>query len=413
MSDFWKLLGLLALWLIGVLIFALLMLAIGWASLLLLVGAIGVFGWIAYSFLYYRHCRREELLHLLGGTAEDGIPLAPALRAYLQDRPHGPMRNFWLACLLSVLPVPGFYWIWYRQNNFDRRVAELARLLEQGVPLHQAFRMIPATATHETQLAAAIGESTGQLAHCLRGAARRRMSTLWIDMVPQFLYVAVVLIVISLIVSFLGYFIVPKFKKIFADFGVELPHVTQVLVMQSDYIANYWYVVVLGTQFLLLMVMILVFSSKARWFFPGLGSVYRRAVRGRVLRVLGLLLETGKPLPDSLVELARLPLGYAAIDRLEDARYRIEQGEPLGESLLEVGLLPARMLPLVHAAERAGNLPWALIEMADSLYQHTMRHIQRIMQVVFPITVVLLGLLVALVVISMFLPLVNLISELA
>jgi type II secretory pathway component PulF len=117
--------------------------------------------------------------------------------------------------------------------------------------------------------------------------------------------------------------------------------------------------------------------------------------------------------PESIVALRRLPLGYTALDRLEDVRNQIEQGEPLGDSLFRVGLLPWRMLPLVHAAERAGNLPWALVEMAESLYQRTMRLIQRVMQVVFPATVVLLGCLVAIVVVSFFLPLVQLISELA
>src|SRR5207247_350379 len=138
-----------ALWLIGVLFLAFLAVVVGWGFPLVFLGAVGVFGWIAYAFVYYRHCRREELLHLLSGSADDGEPLAPALRAYLQDRPRGPMRDFWLACMLSVLPVPGFYWIWYRRNNFDRRIEELARLLEQGLPLYRAFQMIPAAATPE------------------------------------------------------------------------------------------------------------------------------------------------------------------------------------------------------------------------------------------------------------------------
>src|SRR5262245_6477673 len=408
-----KTLALLALCLIGVVFFTLTMVAIGWGGLLLLVGSAAVFGWIIYTYLYYRHCRREELLQLLSGAAEDGLPLAPPLRAYLEDRPSSPMKRFWLACLLCVLPVPGFYWIWYRRNSFDRRVEELANLLEHGVPLHQAFQMIPVTATRETQLAAAIGATTGRLALCLRGAARRRLSTLWIELVPQLVYVTVIVVAIAAVVGFLGYFIVPKFKKIFGDFGAELPDLTRSVITDSTVIGNYWYVVVLTIQGVLLLIITLTFSSTARWFVPGFGTIYRQEVRSRVLRYLGLLLETGMTVPESIVALKRLPLGYTALDRLEDARNQIEQGEPLGDSLFRVGLLPSRMLTLVHAAERAGNLPWALVEMAESLYQRTMRLIQRVMQVVFPATVVLLGCLVAIVVVSFFLPLVQLISELA
>jgi type II secretory pathway component PulF len=273
--------------------------------------------------------------------------------------------------------------------------------------------MLPALATSETILASAIGESTGQLARCLRGAAQRRTTALWIDFVPQLIYPFAMLLAISTILSFIGYFIIPKFKKIFLDFGVDLPYETRALLFQTDMVVQHWYIVLLGVQGILMAVVILAFSSTARWFFPGLGAVYRRAVRSRVLRVMGLLLESGKPLPESFAVLLQLPLGHAVLTRLDDARSMINEGSPLGESLLAVGLLPARMLPLLRTAERAGNLPWALMEMADSLYQHTMRLIKSIMQVVFPVIVVALGVLVGLVVVSLFIPVVKLITELS
>jgi type IV pilus assembly protein PilC len=413
MGSSWKLVSIFALWVVGIACFGLILAAAGWGSLIVLIASGGVLGWITYAFLYYRYCRREELLHLLAGSIEDGVPLAPALRAFVQDRPRGPMRNFWLACLLGVLPVPGFYWIWYRQNNFDRRIEELARLLEQGVPLHQCLQMLPVVATRETALAAAIGESTGQLGRCLRESARRRMSTIWIDLVPQFAYPFFVLTVIGSVVTFIAYFIVPKFKKIFMDFGVDLPPLTLTLMEDAELITRYWYIVVLGIQVVLLCILIITLSSTARWFFPVLGAVYRRGVRARVLHILSVLLETGKPLPQSFAVLGRLPLGRAALVRLDDARLMIEDGEPLGDSLRRVGLLGSHMAPLVSSAERAGNLPWALRELADSMYQRTMRSLQRIMQVVFPASILALGMLVALVVTSIFVPLIQLISELS
>jgi type II secretory pathway component PulF len=380
---------------------------------MLIVATAAALGWVVYTYLFYRHCRREELLQLISCTAEDGMPLAPVLRAYLDDRERGPMKNFWLACFLCVFPVPGFYWFWYRDRCFDRRVEELVRLLENGYPLYRALQTVRGVATRETELAAAVGESTGQLASCLRGAAKRRMSTIWIDLVQQCVYVAVVLIVITSVVGFLSYWIVPKFKKIFADFGADLPELSQKFILESDMIGKYWYVALAVVQVLALLAILLWFSSTFRWYFPGIGSIYRRDARSKVLRCLGLLLETGRTVPESIRVMAQLPFGHVVLERLHDARLQVEQGEPIGESLLRVGLLPARMVPLVHAAERAGNLPWAFVEMADGLYQRTMRLIQRVMQVAFPATVVLLGCLVALVVLSFFLPLVQLVTELA
>src|SRR4030095_1150699 len=115
-------------------------------------------------------------------------------------------------------------------------------------------------------LAAAIGEATGKLAQCMRGAARRRLTTLWIDLVPQFLYPFVILLVLSAIVIFLSYFMMPKFEKIFMDYGVELPRGTKLLLAQSDLIIDYWYVILLVFQAVLLAIIIVALSSTARWF---------------------------------------------------------------------------------------------------------------------------------------------------
>ncbi len=412
MNDLWKGLAILALWIIGIFWILMLMLAFGFGALLVLLVLFAVYGWVTYTFLYYRYCRRGELLNLLAGTVEGGLPLTPALRAYLQDRPRGGMREFWIATLLFFV-LPGYYWIWHKRNSFDCKVEELAQLLERGAPLFQALQAMPALASRDTVLAAAIGESTGQLARCLRGANQRRTSTLWMELIPQLVYPFAMLLVIATLLSFMGYFIIPKFKRIFDDFGVSLPAATEMLIRQSEFVVRYGYLVVLGIQACVVLAVVLVFSSTARWFFPGLGEVYRRAVRAHVLRMLSLLLETGRAIPESLTLLSGLPLGHMALKLLNRAKAEVEGGHPFAESLLKVGLLPANMLPLVHAAERAGNLPWALGEMAESLYHRTFRVIQRIVQFIFPLIVILLGVLVGLIVIALFMPLVKLITELS
>jgi type II secretory pathway component PulF len=413
MTDMAKIAGILATWFSAVLLVLFVLFTFGWGAVFVLFALFAFYGWIIYSFLFYRVCRREELLYLFASAAEGGVPLDAALHAYLQDRPRGEMRAFWLATLLCVFPVPGFYWIWYRRTNFDRKVEELARQLEQGVPLFRVLQASPALATRDTVLAAAIGETTGQLPRCLRGVAQRRISTAWVEMLPQIVYPFVLLIVITGIVSFLGYFIVPKFKRIFQDFGVSMPPTTEILLHQSDLIVSYGWAIAIAIQLVVATALVLVLSSSARWFFPGLSSIYRRMVRSRVLQTLSLLLQVGKPMPESLAVLSSLPMGSMALRLLDRARARIEQGEPFDESLFQVGLLPASMLPLVRAAVRAGNLPWALAEMADALYHRMMRNMQRIVQAVFPFVVILFGGVVAFIVIAMFLPLVKLITELS
>ena len=93
-------------------------------------------------------------------------------------------------------------------------------------------------------------------------------------------------------------------------------------------------------------------------------------------------------------------------------RDRIKQGQPLAESLYWGGLLPAATVPLVHAAERVNNLPWALTELGDMLGNRSVRALRRFSQVVSPLFVVLIGLVVGFAVIAMFMPLIQVIQNL-
>src|SRR5437870_5155311 len=79
---------------------ALLFVTLGLVALLPILTLSAAYGWILFSFFHYRYGRQEEFLHLLRTVAEAKAPLAPALWAYLLDRPHGLRRETWVATLL-------------------------------------------------------------------------------------------------------------------------------------------------------------------------------------------------------------------------------------------------------------------------------------------------------------------------
>ena len=131
MRRFWGIVGLLLSWAAYafLLVMMLLSLGLGYASLLVLLVLAAFYGWMLFAFLHYRQCRQEELLQVLAAAAEAEAPLAPALWAYVRDRPRGGLRGVWVAVLLCVV-VPGYYWLWYRGSNYDRKVERVAELLE-------------------------------------------------------------------------------------------------------------------------------------------------------------------------------------------------------------------------------------------------------------------------------------------
>jgi type II secretory pathway component PulF len=390
-------------------------LGIGYGSFLVLLVLGATYGWMLFAFWHYRGCRQEEFVQVLVAAAEGQAPLAPALWAYLRDRPSGTLREAWLALLLFFV-VPGYYWIWYGRSSYDRKVEQVALLLEDGYSLSEALDMTPGVASRTIRLAVALGEDTGQLALCLRAfrsPARSRLSTFWLEMVPRFAYPLVLLLVINGVLTFWLIYIVPKINRIFQDFRMTLPIETRRAMALGDLaIASSWFLGLAIPVLVTLFVLVLV-SPGFRWYFPIVGGLYRRYVRSQMLQALAVLLQIGRPAPEALGQLAaRGGLVGGARRNLEAVRWRVAQGEPLAESLCRGRVLPWAMVPLLRTAERVGNLPWALTQIADLLAERAARRVQRLGLVLFPVPVVGMGILVGVIVVGVFMPLITLIDGL-
>jgi type II secretory pathway component PulF len=393
--------------------FSLLGLGYGGLLLLLIIGA--MYGWMLFAFWHYRGCRQEEFVQVLAAAAEAQAPLAPALWAYLRDRPTGGLYEFWVVLLLFFV-VPGYYWIWYSGSSYDRKVEQVALLLEDGCPLHEALELVPGVASRATRLAVALGQDTGQLALCLRAfrsPARTRLATLWLELVPRFAYPLVLLCVVNGVLTFWMIYLLPKYRRIFADFRMGLPEETRRVVALGDWAFSYSWVLILAVLVLLGLVVLLLVSPAFRWYFPIVGRLYRAYVRGQVLQALAFLLQLGQTAPHALGVLAG-NAGFVGGARrsLQAVRWRVEQGEPLAESLYRGSVLPRAMVPLLKAAERAGNLPWALTQLADLLAERAGRRVQRLGLVLFPVPVIGVGVLVGVIVLGVFMPLITLIDGL-
>src|SRR5262249_27425572 len=149
-----------------------------------------------------------------------------------------------------------------------------------------------------------VGESTGRLALSLRRSIGERLSAVWLEVLPRMLYPLGVLFFLSGIAGFWLSFILPKIRRIFHDFGVELPALTTWLIEVADCLDDYRGLVILAVQAGFLLALFLLVIPGLRWHVPVLGRLYRMTVQSRVLKMLAVLLQAGKPVPEALAVLA-------------------------------------------------------------------------------------------------------------
>ncbi len=165
--------------------------------------------------------------------------------------------------------------------------------------------------------------------------------------------------------------------------------------------------------FLMLIPPLLYFIG---WFprdLPGIWRLFRRYDGALVMRGMSLAVRRGVPIPQALALLEEhYPLKQVA-RQLSRANDRVKQGQDWCESLRKTGLIGRADAAVLSAAQRAGNLDWALEEMADRALRRQTHWIHMLIQFLFPVVLLLLGGLVFFIVVGLFMPLVSLIQGLA
>lgn len=232
-------------------------------------------------------------------------------------------------------------------------------------------------------------------------------------------YAAWVLTTSMGVVTFLAIKIVPEFIKIFSEFSIELPTVTLSAFALTRWVSG-GPLGLLATA--LLMVVMLSFGGwmlgrLLQWrSLERLGErLFDTPQRAEALGLLARAMDHRMPLEETL---GRLTEGSPRIDsprtagRLRRVARSLDAGENWKQALAAAGLVGRQDVPLLHAAEHAGNLPWALRSIAQRDVGRDRFRWRARLGVLFPVGVVLLGLLVAWIVIGLFLPLVKLIEGL-
>jgi type II secretory pathway component PulF len=218
------------------------------------------------------------------------------------------------------------------------------------------------------------------------------------------------------IVSFLMIFIVPKFKAIFDAFGTELPFITEQLIWCADFAVAYWYILILVGVYPLRMLIRLGLGEPLAW--KNLNSklfakLFPKLDAPDVLRQLSAVIRSGKPLTDALSAMAQTHQRNSARASLSAVVGGVTAGGDAWELLTNNGYLRSQDLQLIRIATEAGNLPWALDELASSRERTLEHRVQLWASFLEPAVVVAFGLLCAFIIIGFFMPVLKLVNDLS
>jgi type II secretory pathway component PulF len=335
-----------------------------------------------------RATRQDSLLSVLAIAAERGMPLAPAVLAFADQ---------------------------YRGTSY-RRIMDLAARLNWGTKLPEAVERSRRLVSRDAVLLAWVGEAAGRLPRALRMAATSRTNHLpiWTAISARLAYILGLLLAMQTISSFVLYFIVPKFEAIFKDFNVSLPQVTILVVDASHLLVRFGFLTapVVLAEIALLVFLPLSFLSWSNYTIPLFDRLLGRRHTALVLRSLALTVEGGKPIVLGLSTLTQhYPTAWVR-RRLLAVEKEVGQGADWIESLTHHRLIRPADADVLTSAAQVGNLDWALFELAETAERRLVTRVQVVIQTLFPLVVVVLGMAVFIMAMAYFVPLVALITEL-
>ncbi|MDZ4685434.1 MAG: type II secretion system F family protein [Planctomycetaceae bacterium] len=299
-------------------------------------------------------------------------------------------------------------------------LSRTSRDLAAGIPLEEAaFQrgLVPQSAWLEVRA----GMSSGLLKESLQAAAVReterfsRMSSPGTSRLSA-AYFGILWGVLVLITSFLMYYIIPKFKKIFEDFNTELPEVLVSLIRFSDFMVNYGLLGLLGMGVVASCVAIELLVDYYGWegMIERFGSRFRlRFATPDLLRGLKWAVTARKPLDGVLQDMAATPATFQVKSGLHRAAAAIRDGDDPWAVLCDVGWIRSEEAELLRCAQAAGNLPWALDTLSLSVANRRSYRTEWWLQVLHPVLVLTAAVFVGWFAIAMFLPLVKLLNDLS
>lgn len=311
----------------------------------------------------------------------------------------------------------------YAEGTWGRRRRALLTLAD-GLRHGDSFSeiavpsgLLPASIT--MQLHTAVESNT--LAPALIDAAHRMIRELSVERTTHArtaLVIPTVLIPITVsVVGFVMYFVIPKFKRIFDDFGTELPGLTITLIQLSDLFVTYWYLLVAPLFYMVLAACIVyVISIRNGWqaaYRGTVGRIFMRCHTPDILRMLSQSVGLGVPMTKALGPVARHAKPYSLRRRIARIVEAIENGTPGWQALHSAGLLTTHETAALESAERVGNLTWALESIASTLERRLIFRLRVFFEFMGPLLIVAVAFVIGLVVIALFLPLIKLLNDLS
>jgi type IV pilus assembly protein PilC len=299
-------------------------------------------------------------------------------------------------------------------------ITELRADVESGLLLSQAMGRHPKVFSRLYIAMVEAGEAAGILDAVLdrvafqiekETAIKRRVK-------GAMIYPTMVLIFATLVLIGMLMFLVPVFVKIFEDLGGQLPTLTQWVVNVSNFLRGNYYFVFPALTALFFGLRKAKRTEKGRQVWDRMklkipmkiGQVVLKVTMARFSRTLSTLIAAGVDIITALEITGQTAGNYVVEEALSDVRIAVQEGVPIAEPLAQNPVFPPMVSHMIKIGEETGELEKMLGKVADFYEDEVDASISSLTSIIEPLMMIGVGMMVGVIIISMYLPMFKMLS---
>jgi len=299
-------------------------------------------------------------------------------------------------------------------------ISEIADNVDEGARLSDALSKHPKVFTDFYINVIRAGETSGKLDESLNYLADElekdydMMSKIKGAMIyPAFVTCGMIVVGIIMMV-----FVVPKLTEVIQQAGGELPLSTKILIATSDFMVNYWYVLIVAFIGLVIGMRLLLKMPAAKKVFdqlllrmPIFGRLFQRIYLVRFTRSFETLLVGGVNIAEALEVTGNIVSNHVYRDLILETKKQVEDGESISILFEQSNDVPKMVSQMMQIGEKTGRLDSILSKVTDFYTREIDNTVANLMTLMEPIIMVVMGIGVGIMVAAIILPMYNMASS--
>lgn len=323
-----------------------------------------------------------------------------------------------LATMISSgLPITRSFEILSRQtenDHFRSVINNIIKRLEEGEALSVALMRHRDVFDDVYISTIKAGESTGKFEQILKQLADQQEKEYKLASSVKAAVAYPVFITFAMIVAgfLLLTLVIPKMTEVFKETNVELPMATKALIYIGNFMASYWYLIILGFVGLVIWVRYYLKTpaGKASWgrlilSVPVIKEFYTDVYMTRFTRTLSMLIDSGVPIMTAVTLVSDVIDNSVYEKVLKKVVTQLERGVPMSTPLSESDAFPPIVSQMVAVGEQTGKLDEILMVLSNFYEQETDQKVKTLSSLLEPVLLIIIGLGVGTIVFSIIVPL--------